>query len=131
MADAGSSGASTFLGLKKYIMETSRTRVKAFLHVANHGLASAGCTGVVKGGECDSLNQVNVEQALQCINAFPNDIIGRSFRYIWPLLPSPGIKQCLPICCPCINIKVCCDGSMGDIWAMFEICFTFGSTSFL
>ena len=79
VADAGSSGASTFLGLKKYIIDTSQTRVKAFLHVANHGLASAGCTGLVKGGECDSLNQVNVQQALECINEYPSEIIGRSF----------------------------------------------------
>lgn len=40
VADAGSSGAATFPGLKNFIMERSNTRIKAFLHIANHGLAS-------------------------------------------------------------------------------------------
>ena len=40
VADAGSSGAATFPGLKNFTMERSNTRIKAFLHIANHGLAS-------------------------------------------------------------------------------------------
>ena len=36
----------TFEGLRKYICEPSKTRVLAFLHVACHGLAGAGCSGM-------------------------------------------------------------------------------------
>ena len=39
-------GASTFPGLRKFIAEVSKTRVLAFLHIARHGLASAGCTSL-------------------------------------------------------------------------------------
>jgi len=35
-------GASTFTGLRKYVIEPSRTRVKCLLHLAAHGLAAAG-----------------------------------------------------------------------------------------
>ena len=38
-------GASTFPGLRKFIADRSKTRVLALLHIAAHGLASAGCTG--------------------------------------------------------------------------------------
>ena len=37
------SGASTFPGIRKYIIETSKTRVKCLLHIALHGLAAVGC----------------------------------------------------------------------------------------
>ena len=37
-------GAATFPGLRKFIAEKSKTRVLSFLHIAAHGLASAGCT---------------------------------------------------------------------------------------
>ena len=47
VVDGGSSGAMTFEGLRKYICETSHTRVLAFLHVACHGLAGAGCSGII------------------------------------------------------------------------------------
>ena len=39
-------GASTFPGLKKYIIDQCKTRVLAFLHIAQQGLASAGCVGI-------------------------------------------------------------------------------------
>ena len=39
------SGATTFPGLRKFIADKSQTRVLSLLHIAAHGLASAGCTG--------------------------------------------------------------------------------------
>ena len=38
------SGCDTFQGLRKFIMEKNVTRVLAFLHIAAHGLAGAGCS---------------------------------------------------------------------------------------
>ena len=47
----------TFEGLRKYICEPSKTRVLAFLHVACHGLAGAGCSGT-----SINFNPVNIDK---------------------------------------------------------------------
>ena len=39
-------GCSTVKGLRKFIEERSKCRLYAFLHIASHGLASAGCAGL-------------------------------------------------------------------------------------
>ena len=39
-------GSDTFPGLQKFIIEQSKTKVYAFLHIAAHGLATTGCAGV-------------------------------------------------------------------------------------
>ena len=39
------SGASTFPGLRKFIVDQSNTRVRCLLHIALHGLAASGCAG--------------------------------------------------------------------------------------
>ncbi|KAK2564556.1 Deacetylase [Acropora cervicornis] len=46
VVDAGSAGATTFPGLRKFIAEKSKTRVLSLLHISAHGLASAGCTSL-------------------------------------------------------------------------------------
>ena len=60
MVDGGSAGCMTFAGLKHYIIDRSDTRVLAFLHIAVHGLAGAGCSGTGAGGESDHLNAIKV-----------------------------------------------------------------------
>ncbi|XP_041378420.1 deacetylase Oant_2987-like [Gigantopelta aegis] len=80
VVDAGSAGAATFAGLRKFIAEVSKTRVLAFLHIANHGLASAGCAGLVPGGEIDSLVQADVEQCVKCIGDNRDMIVGVKLR---------------------------------------------------
>ncbi|XP_064642399.1 deacetylase Oant_2987-like [Lineus longissimus] len=80
VVDAGSAGATTFQGLRKYVAEKSKTRVYAFLHIAAHGLASAGCSGHGQGGECDSLNQVDPELCLECIEENRDIIVGVKVR---------------------------------------------------
>ncbi|KAJ7378992.1 hypothetical protein OS493_018786 [Desmophyllum pertusum] len=74
------SGATTFPGLRKFIADNSQTRVLSLLHIAAHGLAATGCTGWVKGGECDSLNQVNSELCVECINQNRDMIVGVKVR---------------------------------------------------
>ena len=78
--DAGSSGASTFQGLRKFIAEPSKTRVLSFIHITMHGLASTGCVGFGKGGELDSLNQVNEEWASKCIEENKDMVVGVKIR---------------------------------------------------
>jgi dihydroorotase len=56
--DAGSAGATTFEGFRKFAAEPARTRLLCILNASMHGLASAGSTGGGAGGELDSLNQV-------------------------------------------------------------------------
>lgn len=80
MVDAGSAGATTFPGLRKFIAEKSKTRVLSLLHISAHGLASAGCTSSVKGGECDSLNQVDPDLCIKCINQNRDLIVGVKVR---------------------------------------------------
>ncbi len=60
VVDAGSAGAMTLEGLRRYVCDRSRTRVLALLHVAAHGMAAAGCADAGIGGESDHLNQLNV-----------------------------------------------------------------------
>ena len=45
VVDGGSAGCMTFPGLRKFIAERSKTRVLAFLNIACHGMAGAGCSG--------------------------------------------------------------------------------------
>lgn len=80
VVDAGSAGASTFAGLRKFIAEKSITRVLAFVHIASHGLAAAGCAGFGKGGECDSLNQVDVDQCVSCVQENRDMVVGVKVR---------------------------------------------------
>ncbi|KAK6176221.1 hypothetical protein SNE40_014545 [Patella caerulea] len=80
VVDAGSSGACTFPGLKKFIAERSETRLLCFLHIASHGLAAAGCSGFGAGGECDHLNQVDVNACTTTIAANQDAIVGVKVR---------------------------------------------------
>ena len=61
--DGGSAGCMTFAGFRRFIAERSETRVLAFLHVACHGLAGAGCSGgdLGRGGESDHLNAIKTQ----------------------------------------------------------------------
>lgn len=42
--DAGSAGAVNFPGLRRYVIEASRTRILAFVHIALHGVQRAPAT---------------------------------------------------------------------------------------
>jgi len=80
VVDAGSSGASTFAGLREFIAKKSTTRVLCFIHICMHGLASAGCSGFGQGGELDSLNQVDETQASQCLEKHSDMVVGVKIR---------------------------------------------------
>ncbi|XP_052760379.1 deacetylase Oant_2987-like isoform X1 [Mya arenaria] len=78
--DAGSSGASTFMGLRKYVMERSKTRVKCLLHIAMHGLASAGLSAGAGGGESDTLAILDEDSCVKCIQDNRDVIVGVKVR---------------------------------------------------
>jgi dihydroorotase len=78
--DAGSAGATTLLGLRKYVMERCSTRLLSFLNISLHGLASAGCSGFGQGGELDSLNQVSTEACMDTVLANRDIVVGIKVR---------------------------------------------------
>ena len=67
VVDGGSAGAMTYRGLQKFIIERSDTRVLAFLHIACHGLAGAGCSGpeLGPGGERDHVYALKTDLCSQ------------------------------------------------------------------
>ena len=72
----------TFQGLKKFICEPSKTRVLAFLNIACHGLASAGCSGPEfgPGGENDHLNAIKLNSCIKCIQENRDILVGIKVR---------------------------------------------------
>ncbi|XP_060552566.1 deacetylase EF_0837-like isoform X1 [Ruditapes philippinarum] len=78
--DAGSSGATTFLGLRKFIIDQSKTRVRCLLHIAMHGLAAAGCAGAAPGGESDTLAILDENACVECVEANRDVIVGVKVR---------------------------------------------------
>ncbi|XP_076451682.1 deacetylase Oant_2987-like [Babylonia areolata] len=80
VVDAGSAGCCTLNGLRKFIRDQSKCRLYAFVHIASHGLASAGCAGLNPGGELDSLNQVDVEGCVSSILSNRDFVVGVKVR---------------------------------------------------
>ncbi len=77
--DAGSSGAMTFPGLRMYIVESSQTRILAFLHLSLKGLITdeMGPDGI---GELEDLRYANTQAALETIEANRDIIVGVKIR---------------------------------------------------
>ena len=82
VVDAGSAGAMTFKGLKEFIVKSSKTRVLAFLHIACHGLAGAGCSGPEfgPGGESDHINAIKKDMCIKTIQDNREIVIGVKVR---------------------------------------------------
>ena len=60
VVDAGSAGALTFKGFKKFIIERSRTRILSFLHIASIGL-----TTDLPVGELRDLKNLDFDKAVE------------------------------------------------------------------
>jgi dihydroorotase len=74
VVDAGTAGADTFPGFRKYIIEASETRIYATLNISSQGML---CREI---GELDDLKWANVPKALQCIEANRDLILGVKVR---------------------------------------------------
>jgi len=72
--DAGSAGADTFPGLRKYVIEASATRIYATLNISSQGMISP----VI--GELDDLQWANVSRALETIEKHRDVILGIKVR---------------------------------------------------
>jgi len=84
--DAGSSGASTFPGLRRYVIEQSQTRLYAFLHIAAAGMFSN------EVGESADERLLDVDLAIDTVNANRDVIVGIKVRQTARLVGSLGSR---------------------------------------
>ena len=82
--DAGSSGADTFPGFKKYVIDVSATRVKAFLHISSQGML---CRSV---GELTDIRYADVKRAIRMCEEYSDDIVGVKVRLTTQLVGDNG-----------------------------------------
>lgn len=72
--DVGSAGAQTFPGFHRYVIDRSRTRVLAFVHVAVEGMISPLV------GELEDVRWASAEQAVARAREHPDVIVGVKIR---------------------------------------------------
>lgn len=87
--DAGSSGAQTFPGFRRYVIEPAQTRIFAFLHVAVQGMI----TNLV--GELEDLRWASPAQAVGRAREHPDVIVGVKVRLGYQMVgndPEPALR---------------------------------------
>ena len=87
--DAGSAGAQTFPGFRRYVIEPADTRVYAFLHIAVQGMI----TRLV--GELEDLRWASPDQAVARAREHPDLIVGVKVRLGYQMVgndPEPALR---------------------------------------
>jgi dihydroorotase len=87
--DAGSSGAQTFPGFRRYVIERAQTRVLAFLHVAVQGMISTLV------GELEDRRWASPAQAVARAREHPDVIVGVKVRLGYQMVgddPEPALQ---------------------------------------
>lgn len=77
--DAGSAGAETFPGFRKFIIEASATRLFALLNISRIGMVT-GAELDPPLGELEDLRHLQVPAAVRCIEANRDAILGIKIR---------------------------------------------------
>lgn len=93
--DAGSSGADTFPGFKKYVIDVSATRIRAFLHISSQGQLSRDI------GELTDLRYADVKRAVEMCEEHREDIVGVKIRMSRGLVGDSGregLNRALAVC---------------------------------
>lgn len=72
--DAGSAGAQTFAGFKRYVMDTARTSLHALLNISTIGMLAP------ETGELEDPRYLVADKALAVATAHPQQIIGIKLR---------------------------------------------------
>jgi dihydroorotase len=88
--DAGSSGAQTFPGFRRYVIDKAKTRIFAFLHVAVQGMI----TSLV--GELEDLRWASPAQAIGRAREHPDVIVGVKVRLGYQMAgndPEPALRM--------------------------------------
>jgi dihydroorotase len=87
--DAGSAGAQTFPGFRRYVIDHAQTRILAFLHVAVQGMI----TPLV--GELEDLRWASPAQAIGRAREHPDVIVGVKVRLGYQMVgddPGPALS---------------------------------------
>jgi dihydroorotase len=87
--DAGSAGAQTFPGLRRYVIECSATRILAFLNIAVQGMISSLV------GELEDIRWGSPEQAIARAKQNPDVIVGIKVRLGYQMVgtdPGPALR---------------------------------------
>jgi dihydroorotase len=87
--DAGSAGAQTFPGFRRYVIDRAQTRILAFLHVAVQGMI----TPLV--GELEDLRWASPAQAIGRAREHPDVIVGVKVRLGYQMVgedPEPALN---------------------------------------
>lgn len=85
VVDAGSSGADTFEGFRKYIVNVSSTRIFAFLNISSMGMISR------RIGELEDIRFANVDRAIEVIERNRDVIQGVKVRLAKNIVGENGI----------------------------------------
>src|SRR5688500_10710094 len=92
--DAGSAGASTFPGFRRYVIDVSATRILALLNISQIGMAQdRGPAGHVVG-ELEDLRWARVDRAIEVALAHPDVVVGIQVRLSRPIV-GPDPAACL------------------------------------
>src|SRR5437764_500358 len=78
--DAGSAGAATFPGFKRYVIDVAATRIVAMLHLSVIGMMRDDTAGDQAIGELEDLRWANVDRALEVVRAYADVITGIKIR---------------------------------------------------
>jgi dihydroorotase len=87
--DAGSAGAQTFPGLRRYVIDQSRTGILAFLNIAVEGMISSLV------GELEDIRWASPEQAIARAREHPDVIVGIKVRLGYQMVggdPAPAFR---------------------------------------
>lgn len=84
--DAGSAGADTFLGLRRYVIEVSETRLLAYLNISAIGMADPHV------GELEEIRFADVKRAVQVCEENRDLILGVKVRLTRDLVGSNGLR---------------------------------------
>ncbi len=87
--DAGSAGAQTFTGLRRYVIDRSRTGILAFLNIAVQGMI----TNLV--GELEDIRWASPEQAIARAREHADVIVGIKVRLGYQMVgadPEPALR---------------------------------------
>jgi dihydroorotase len=82
VVDAGSAGANTFRGFRRYVINPSATRTLAFLHISGMGQLD------LEIGELEDIRWARVDRAVAMAQEHPDVIVGIKLRLSTPLVAS-------------------------------------------
>jgi dihydroorotase len=92
--DAGSAGASTFPGFRRYVIEVSGTRILALLNISQIGMAQDRGPAGHTVGELEDLRWARVDRAIEVAIAHPDVVVGIKVRLSRPIV-GPDPAACL------------------------------------